>query len=176
MRLDIIFLIIFIWAAYRGFIKGLIIQVASLLALFLGIYGAIKFSGYILIYLTERMNIHGDYLPIISFAITFIIIVVLIHFLARMAEKFVEIIALSFINRIFGSIFSILKYALIISVFLVILNNLDSKTPFLPKKQIQNSFFYKPLFILAPFIYPYFRDNFLPNQKSPYYPGNEIQV
>ena len=47
MILDIIFLILFGWAAYNGFKKGFILQVASLAALFLGIYGAIKFSGII---------------------------------------------------------------------------------------------------------------------------------
>jgi membrane protein required for colicin V production len=176
MGLDIFFLILIVWAAYIGFTKGFILQVASLAALILGIYGAIKTSGYLSNYLSQKTNTYGEYLPIISFAITFIIIVIIIHFLARMLEKIVEIIALGLINRIFGAVLSIIKYSLIISVILVILNNFDRKASFLPKKQIQKSFFYTRLFVLAPFIYPYFRYNFFPNEEIPYNPVDEFPV
>ena len=46
MALDIIFAIIFCWAIYKGYTRGFILQAATLAALILGIYGAIKFSGF----------------------------------------------------------------------------------------------------------------------------------
>jgi membrane protein required for colicin V production len=176
MIIDIIFLILFGWAAYNGFRKGLVIQVASLAAFFLGIYGAIKFSGYISNLLYGGMHTSEAYFPIISFAIIFIAIVIIIHILARISEKIVEIIALGFINRIFGAIFNIIKYSLIISVFLVIMNNFDRRTPFLPKEQIQKSIFFTPLYLLAPLIYPYLRRTFIPIQKLPNNPVDKIPV
>jgi len=176
MILDIIFLILFGWAAYNGFKKGFILQVASLAALFLGIYGAIKFSGIISHLLSEKMNISGGYLPIISFAVIFIAIIIIIHILARIAEKIVEFIALGFINKIFGAVFNIIKYSLIISVFLVILDNFDHRIHFLPQKQIKKSVFHAPLYVLAPLIYPYLRYSFTPSEKIPDNPADKIQV
>jgi membrane protein required for colicin V production len=176
MGLDILFLLLFGWAAFKGFSKGLILQLASLLALILGIYGAIKFSAYLSNFIKEEIHMNGEYLPIISFAIAFIVIVILIHLLARVVEKMIELVNLGIINRIFGAIFNMIKFALIISIFLVILYSFDQKISILSKKQIQNSFFYKPLLVFAPFIYPYFRYNFFPNNKSPDNNLDEIQV
>jgi len=133
---DLVFLIIFIWAAYKGFSKGLIIQAASLAALLLGIIGAIKFSGYTAFVLTKKFNVTGEYLQLTAFAITFVIIVIAVHIIARLTEKFVKAVALDFVNRILGLLFSTIKMAFIISIILVIVNIIDYKTPFLPKDKV----------------------------------------
>ena len=154
---DLVFLVIFIWSAYKGFSKGLIIQAASLAALLLGIIGAIKFSGYTAFVLTKKFNVTGEYLQLTAFAITFVIIVVAVHIIARLTEKFFKAVALDFVNRILGLLFSTIKIAFIISIILVIINIIDHKTPFLPKDKVNNSLLYKPLSSLAPMLFPYFR-------------------
>jgi membrane protein required for colicin V production len=176
MVFDIIFIIVFCWAAFRGFTKGFIVQIASLAALIIGILGAIKFSSFLCEILKARFNWHTEYLPIFSFAIIFIAIVVLVHILAKLLEKLADLTALSFINQLLGAIFSMIKYALIISVFLVLLNSLNSKTKFLPEKQIKSSVLYAPISILAPLFYPYLRYNFFPHQPKPAPIENEIAV
>jgi membrane protein required for colicin V production len=154
---DLIFLVIFLWAAYKGFSKGLIIQAASLAALLLGIFGAIKFSGYTAFVLTKKFNVTGEYLQLTAFAITFVLIVIAVHIIARLTEKFVKAVALDFVNRILGLLFSTIKMAFIISIILVIVNIIDYKTPFLPKDKVNKSLLYKPLSSLAPMLFPYFR-------------------
>jgi len=64
--LDLFFLIPILWGAYKGFSKGLIITIASLLALVIGVWGGLKFSNFTSGYLVDWFNISGDYLPIIS--------------------------------------------------------------------------------------------------------------
>lgn len=155
MIFDIIFIIIFIWACYKGFTKGLIYQLATLTALILGIFGAVKLSAYLTPILTEKFNMEGNYLPLLSFAIIFIAIVIIVHLIGKLLEKIVEAVALGFLNRLFGAIFSSAKAAFLISVSLVILNTIDSHSPFLPKTQIDHSIMYKPLSKLAPLIFPY---------------------
>lgn len=154
---DIIFLVILIWAAYKGFSKGLIIQAASLAALFLGVFGAIKFSGYTAFILSEKLDFKGDYLQLTAFAITFVLIVIAVHFVARLTEKFFKVVALDFVNRILGLLFSTIKIAFIISIILVIINTIDHRAPFLPKEKVNKSLLYKPLSALAPMIFPYFK-------------------
>ena len=166
MRLDLIIAIVLLWAIYTGFRKGLIIQLFSLIALFLGIYGAIKFSGIVSDYLTSKNYFDGKPIPIISFTATFIIIVILVQIIARIIEKFVELIELGLINRIFGAIFSIVKYMLILSVILVILKNFNINSKSFQKEEGRSSILYKPVLNFAPLIYPYFRNNFLQDRSK----------
>ncbi len=155
MVFDIIFLVIFIWASYKGFSKGLVFQLATLTALVIGIFGAVKFSEYLTPVLIERFNMGGEYLPLFSFAIIFLAIIVLVHFIGRLLEKIIEAVALGFINRLSGAIFSSVKAAFLISIVLVIFNTIESHSPFLPKAQINQSIMYKPLSRLAPLVFPY---------------------
>ncbi len=159
MAFDLAFIIILIWAAYRGFTKGVIVQAASLAALILGIWGAIRFSDYTTQLLVEKTNMSGEYLPIISFALTFIVFVIAIHLLARILEKLVQAVALGIINRLAGALFSMTKYALVISGILVVLNTINAQNPFLPSDKINQSKMYRPLSRFAPSIFPYLKFN-----------------
>ena len=79
--LDIVLALPLIWGAYKGFKKGLIIEITTLIALVAGLYGAIKFSDLTAVYLQENWTIDERYMPILSFAITFIAIVILVNLL-----------------------------------------------------------------------------------------------
>ncbi len=176
MIFDIVFILIFLWAAYKGFTKGFILQAAMLAALILGIYGAVKFSGFVAAVIMEKMGRHGEFVPLISFAITFIGIVVAIHFLAKLVEKLLEMIALSFVNRIFGILFNLIKYAFIISAILVVINGIDRKLQFLPQEKVSESRLYKPLSSLAPLLFPYLHFDFTHPLDAPEEPREEILV
>ncbi len=151
--IDLILLIFLLWSAYRGFRNGLIIEVASLAALILGIFGAIKFSYMTSDFLVEKFEMTTQYLPLISFAITFVIIVVVVHLLAKALDKLVKAVALGFINRILGVLFGVIKTAFILSIILVILNTIDRKTHFLPEEKIEESLLYNPISAFAPIIF-----------------------
>lgn len=151
--IDLILLIFLLWSVYRGFKNGLIIEVASLIALILGIFGAIKFSYMTSDFLVEKFEMTTKYLPLISFAITFVLIVIVVHLLAKVLDKLVKAIALGFINRLFGIVFGVIKTAFILSIVLVILNTIDRKTHFLPEDKIEESLLYKPISAFAPLIF-----------------------
>jgi membrane protein required for colicin V production len=85
--IDIIIGIILLFAAIGGFRKGLISELASLAALILGIWGAIEFSYITSDFLTENFNLETDYLNIISFIVTFIVIVILVQYCGQFGEQ-----------------------------------------------------------------------------------------
>ncbi len=160
MILDILFIALFCWAAYKGYTKGFILQAATLAALILGLYGAVRFSHYTETFIREKWNLSGQYLPLVSYAVTFIAIVLAIHFLAKLAEKLFKLTALSFINRIFGVFFNLIKYALLISAALVVVNTANRKLRFIPPKTQEESKLYTPLSSLAPLLFPYLHFDF----------------
>jgi membrane protein required for colicin V production len=152
--LDATIVIILILSLVTGFINGLVKEVASLAALILGIWGAIKFSTFTAEKLYDYFDMTGHYVGVIAFLITFGIIVVIIHFIGILADKVVSAASLGFINRILGIVFVLLKSVLIMSVFFVVLNAIDARKPFLPKKTIEESKFYNPISDIAPVIFP----------------------
>jgi membrane protein required for colicin V production len=166
--LDIILAVPLLWAIYRGFTKGFIIEVASLIAIVLGIYGAIHFSYYI----SDLLKLKSEYSALISFAITFIVIIIIVYLLAKMLEKSVNLLALGFFNKLAGAFFSLLKVAFILSVLLIIINKIDYKTGIIPEKIKYGSMLYPPVSSIAPLIIP--KLNFEEIQKKLENPLNKI--
>jgi membrane protein required for colicin V production len=152
--IDFVIIILLVFGLARGFINGFIKELASLLALILGIWGAIKFSAFTAEKLYDYFDMAGQYVGIISFLITFIIIVVVIHFIGMIVDKFVEKISLGVLNSLLGLVFGVFKTALILSVIFTVLNAIDAKHHFLPKKRIEDSRLYNPIADIAPAIFP----------------------
>ena len=155
--IDIIITIPFIWAVYRGFTKGLVYEAATLVALILGIYGSFKFSWFTTEILVNNLGFTGQYLPWISFAITFVIIVVLIHLIARALTSLLKAIALGFINSFLGIIFGVLKIAFILSVLLVVFEPIDRDKNYLSPEKKSKSILYYPIYNFAPSLFPNLR-------------------
>src|SRR5512133_3556273 len=131
--IDATIIIILILSMVMGFINGLVKEVASLAALILGIWGAIKFSTFTAGKLYDYFDMTGQFVGIIAFIITFGIIVVVIHFIGIIADKIINSISLGFVNRLLGIAFGLIKTVLIMSVLFVVLNVIDTKKSFLPK-------------------------------------------
>jgi membrane protein required for colicin V production len=152
--IDLIIIVLLILAILRGFTDGFVKEVASLLALVLGIWGAIKFSSFTAAKLYDWFDMTGQYVGITSFLITFMVIVVAIHFIGALADKMIQAISIGFLNRILGMVFGLIKSVLILSVFFTVLNVIDSHHSFLPKEKIAESKFYMPISDIAPAIFP----------------------
>ncbi len=150
---DIIVGIILAFALFKGFRNGLVTELASIAALILGLLGAIFFSDITAQYLSQHIN--SSHLGLISFLVTFILIVIAVHFIAKMVNKLLNAIALGFVNRLLGALFSVLKYAFVISVLLAVLNGFDKDNNIISGKQKKESVLYGPVSDLAPQIFPY---------------------
>ncbi len=152
--LDIILLGLLVWGILRGYKKGLIIQVASVAALLLGIYCSVAFSNKAIPYLQHFMEIENTYLPIISFVSTFAIVIITVHLVAKTLERFIKLVALGFLNKLLGSLFGLIKAALIISVLLLVLHQIDNRIGLLPEEAKSKSVLYGPLESIAPILIP----------------------
>ena len=155
--IDLFIAIVLIWFGYKGFSKGLIIELVSLIALGLGIYGGLKFSDTAADYITG--NIETKYIPIVAFTITFAIIVVVVFVVGKLIEKVVKMVALNFINKLAGAVFGMLKVLLILSVLITIIESYDQKLGFIPKETKEKSLFYSPLLVFSNNLLPEIEKN-----------------
>lgn len=120
--LDFIIGVILILFALAGLRKGVIIEVFYLASFIIGIYGAMLFSDLVAVWLSEWLKASTDILIIIAFILTFIAFLILIRWIGRMISRLIEAIHLGFIDKLGGLVFGILKGALILSVFIMLMN------------------------------------------------------
>lgn len=153
--IDIILGILLLLAAINGFRKGFVVEATSLAALILGVWGAIRFSYITSDFMVETFNITSRHLGVISFIVTFIIIVILVHLVGKVADNFIKAAQLGFVNRLAGLFFGIVKSAIILSIFLMVLDTIDDNAHFLPQEAKEKSRVYEPVKMLVPTIFPF---------------------
>lgn len=118
MFLDLALIIILILAIVKGYQRGLIVGVFSFVAIIIGLAAAMKLSTVVSGYIGETVKVSDEWLPVISFAVVFILVVLLIRLGANMIQKTVEISMLGWVNRLGGVLFYIAIYGIVYSVIL----------------------------------------------------------
>lgn len=152
--IDIVIIIPLLWGAYKGFTKGLIVEVASIAALLLGIYGALHFSDFMAKIFIEKFGMNSEYTPVISFGVTFLIIVALVFIISKLVNKLAEKVALSMVNKVLGAAFGIAKFTIILSVVFIIFNKADEKATLISKETKDKSLLYNPLAKVSMYVFP----------------------
>jgi len=151
---DIIIAVILVFGFIRGIMKGLFVEVASLVALVAGVYGAIHFSYFVGDFLKERISWEEQYITLMSFAITFGIIVFAIAMLGKLFTKLADFAYLGWINKALGGVFGALKLALILSVVIMVFDRFNDTIPFVNEEEKEQSILYEPVKKLAPMLFP----------------------
>ncbi len=159
--LDIILVIPLLWFAYNGYKKGLIIEIASLAAFILGLYFAFYFSDVTANYLKQYFAINQEYMAVISFIVTFIVVLFAVLALGKILEKFIDILLLGFLNKLAGAAFGLLKGALFLSIIIFVINYFDAGHTVIKPSATKTSIFYEPVQSVAPALYSWLHlDNF----------------
>ncbi|MEM9362905.1 MAG: CvpA family protein [Bacteroidota bacterium] len=142
---DIVIGILLVWGLFKGLKNGLFVEIASLVALIVGLYGAIHFSYVTGDYLKEQVNWSETYVKVAAFLITFFIIVVLVHFAGKFLTKIADFAMLGLLNKIAGGIFGALKTAIILGALLIFFERLTDSFNFVDEETKQSSIFYEPI-------------------------------
>ena len=118
MILDIVFIIILIVAVIKGFQQGLVAGLFSFVAIFIGLAAAIKLSAVVADYIGKAVKITDQWLPVISFAVVFLLALLLVRWGAKAIQRTVELAMLGWVNRLGGIVFYTAIYTTIFSVAL----------------------------------------------------------
>jgi len=81
--LDIALIVLIIIGAISGYKEGFLMELISLLAIFLGILGGFKLMGSAMILLDQKFNIDESVLPYVAFGAVFLLVVLLVTWLGR---------------------------------------------------------------------------------------------
>lgn len=137
------------FAAVRGFFRGFVVEIASLMAVILGIWVATRYNARVAAWV--GMDAQHE---VISFIVTFIGVLVLVHLLAKVVTKAMDMAMLGLPNKVAGTLFGAIRSAFVLSVVLNILMARAEVTGIVPQETLEGSALYRPLRAFAPFIVP----------------------
>ncbi len=143
--LDIIIGLLLLYGLYKGVKNGLFVELASLVALVAGLYGAIHFSYIVGEYLSKNMEWNERYMNTASFLLTFIIIVLVVNMAGRLLTKIADFAMLGLLNKIAGGIFGLLKVAVILGALLIFFDKTNNQLGFVKQEAIDESKLYTPV-------------------------------
>lgn len=144
MIIDLLFCVLLILACIKGYRKGLIIAVFSVIALIAGLAAALKLSAVVADNLRGSINLSAKWLPFVSFAIVFFAVVFLVYWGGKLVEKTFQMVLLGWVNRLGGIILYVALYTVILSIFLFFAEKMVLLNP----SEFHSSFTY-------PFIQPW---------------------
>ena len=132
-NIDIILGILLSIGIVRGFMKGFVWEVASLLSVFVALWVAIHFSAMAASYLSEVFSLSMKTNQVISFVIVFLFTFVMVR----------TSVSLGLPNRIAGAVFGMFKWSLIVGTSLMYLNR--GALELIPKESSDHSLLYAPI-------------------------------
>ena len=124
MIIDILFLILIVFAIIKGISRGLIVGIFSILAFIVGLAAALKLSALVAQKLQQGTSTPGPWLPVISFMLVFLVVLVLINLLARLIDKAFDVALLGWVDSLGGMVLYVVIYTVLFSVFLFYAQNI----------------------------------------------------
>ena len=121
MIIDIALLALLVIAIIKGLQRGIIVALFSLIGLIVGLAAALKLSVLVAGWLDGSVNVSSKWLPVISFILVFVVVVLLLRLMANMIEASVELALLGWVNKLGGAILYAVIYTLSFSVLLFFL-------------------------------------------------------
>jgi membrane protein required for colicin V production len=153
--IDIVIILLLLWGAINGFIKGFVIQISTLIALVLGIWAAAEFYKVIGLYLTKTLSVSPGISGMVAFVIIFIVILLIMYLLSRGLTNMMGKSVAGRLNRIGGIIFGLAKAVFLISILIFIIQKIDFTQKLLTSEKKEESKLFKPISQVAPAIFPH---------------------
>ena len=149
--LDFFFIIVITLATIRGVFRGLISELAILIAILLGFIVSFTF-------LSEGVKLAMRQFPdmpefaarIVVFIILFLIVNIVIRLLSNMLNKFARVTFLQPVNKIAGGIFAFIKVTIILSILIILVEFIPFSEQFLNALGKQESISYSFVRDFAP--------------------------
>ena len=118
MLIDLTFAALMLLAIIKGYQKGLILAIFSIIAFIIGLAAALKLSAFVADYLKDSISVSAKWLPFIAFALIFFVVAILVRLGGKLIEKTFQALMLGWVNRIGGIVLYAALYLIILSIFI----------------------------------------------------------
>lgn len=132
--IDLLITMALLWSLWRGFRKGFIVKVASVIALIAGVFAGFHGSDGLANWLHNELDWPENILSLTAFILAFILVVIGVHMLARMIEKIVDLSALGLLNKLAGMVLGFIQMVCFLSILTFALDAVFGERSWLPEK------------------------------------------
>lgn len=139
--MDIILAIPLCYCMYKGFKRGIIFELATLVGIVAGCYLAIHLAKAV----AGLIGIEGEVSVLVAFLIIFIAVVVGAFFLGKCVENLVKLVKAGLVNKLFGAVLGMLKCVCILSVLTSFVLMVDPNGKVVTKETREGSVLFAPV-------------------------------
>lgn len=147
---DIIIVLLLLLGAYKGYSKGMLLEIIGILAFFIALVVGFKLLNWAMNLLNDQIQISDSLLPYVAFLLLFAAIVIGLNLLGKALKKVLDMTFFGTFDSLAGAIVGLFKWALAISALIWILNSLAIE---LPAESLIGSRIYPLLQPFAPIVF-----------------------
>ncbi len=152
--IDIIILIALGAGVIIGFMKGFIRQLASILGLIVGLLAAKALYTSLAVKLCPTVTDSMTVAQILAFVIIWIAIPLIFTLVASVLTKAMEAVSLGWLNRLLGAGLGALKYLLLVSLVVCVIQFIDTDSQLISQTKKEESLLYYPMERFAGMFFP----------------------
>ena len=120
--LDIILLLPLLVGLVRGLMRGFISEIIAIAVVILGVLGARLWAALFSAWILKQFAWPQNICDIVAYTLLFLGIAIVLSIIARLLTKLMHAIHLGWANRLFGGVFGIAKYGLLVLVAVFIMD------------------------------------------------------
>ena len=150
--LDIILIIILFFGSFRGFRRGLILEIIAIASFILSLVIGLELMNEGLFLFKGVSDEFAKILPFLVFVVIFIAVLVLVNYIGRLLKKALDLTPFGILDSISGAILGFVKWAFGLSIIFWVINTINFS---LPSNWEQGSIFYPYLVPVAPVVFDY---------------------
>ena len=116
-------------AIFNGLSKGFVLGIFSVFAILIGLAAALKLSVVVARYLEHSVVSATKWLPVISFCLVFLVVILLTGLLARLIRRSLKFALLGWLDSLGGMILYLVLYIVVLSILLFYANKVMLLSP-----------------------------------------------
>lgn len=156
--IDIIIMALIGAGAVIGFVKGFVKQLATILGLIVGLLAAKALYAPLAEWLCPSLTDSMTFAQILSFILIWLAVPLAFTLVAALITKTMEAVSLGWLNRLLGAGLGALKFLLLVSVVVGIMEYIDADNTLISKTKKKSSALYYPIKDFAGLFIPAAKD------------------
>ena len=153
--IDLIIAVPLLIGIILGVVRGILKTIGTLVGLILAILLSYFFSESLSHPFADWFSLTPHQGYVLAFFVIFVLTLLICVTVAWLLEKLLKSITLGWVNRLFGGLFGLLKYALLLSVLINLVDAVDERFELIPREMKSESLLYKPVKAVVPTLMPY---------------------
>lgn len=154
---DLLVIVLVAATLAKGFVSGLIMQIASLAGIVLGAMFAGKISEFIAPRFIQWIDGSPHIIGALSYVVAFLLIMVALLLAGKAVQSFVKALNLNAANRVAGAVFCCVKWMVVFSILINIVAEMDQGQRLIKENVRTQSYTYNAVATISQIVVPYLK-------------------